>query len=62
MKKEASKKLNRKQRAELKALSVLSEEKIDVSDAPELLDWSGAKRGLFHQAENTSTAPTPTSS
>jgi uncharacterized protein (DUF4415 family) len=27
----------------------LSDDDIDTSDAPELLDWSGAKRGLFYR-------------
>jgi uncharacterized protein (DUF4415 family) len=41
--------LTRTQRAELKALSALADDAIDTSDAPELLDWSGAKRGLFYR-------------
>jgi uncharacterized protein (DUF4415 family) len=47
MKKGASKQLTREQLAELKALAGLPGDAIDTSDAPELLDWSGAKRGLF---------------
>jgi uncharacterized protein (DUF4415 family) len=38
-----------KQRTELKALAALRDDAIDTSDAPELLDWSGAKRGLFYR-------------
>jgi uncharacterized protein (DUF4415 family) len=49
MKKEASKRLTRKQTAELKALASLPDDAIDTSDAPELSDWSGAKRGLFYR-------------
>jgi uncharacterized protein (DUF4415 family) len=49
MKKEASKRLTRKQMAELRALASLPDEAIDTSDAPELPDWSGAKRGLFYR-------------
>jgi uncharacterized protein (DUF4415 family) len=49
MKKEASKRLTRGQLAELKSLSSLPDTAIDTSDAPELLDWSGAKRGLFYR-------------
>jgi uncharacterized protein (DUF4415 family) len=49
MKKEASKRLTRAQLAELKSLAALSDAAIDTSDAPELLDWSGAKRGLFYR-------------
>jgi hypothetical protein len=49
MKKGTSRELTREQRAELKALADLSDDAIDTSDAPELLDWSGAKRGLFYR-------------
>ena len=49
MKKAVSKRLSSAQQAELKALAVLPDGSIDTSDAPELLDWSGAKRGLFYR-------------
>jgi len=49
MKKEISKRLTREQQAELKALAALPDSAIDTSDAPELLDWSGAKRGAFYR-------------
>jgi uncharacterized protein (DUF4415 family) len=49
MKKRTSKRLMPKQRTELKALAALRDDAIDTSDAPELLDWSGAKRGLFYR-------------
>jgi uncharacterized protein (DUF4415 family) len=49
MKKATSKRLTRAQQAELKSLAALRDEAIDTSDAPELLDWSGAKRGLFYR-------------
>jgi len=49
MKKGTSKRLTSEQRAELNSLAALSEDAIDTSDAPELLDWSGAKRGLFYR-------------
>jgi uncharacterized protein (DUF4415 family) len=49
MKKAASKRLTRGQRAELKSLTTLRDDEIDTSDAPELLDWSGARRGLFYR-------------
>jgi uncharacterized protein (DUF4415 family) len=41
--------LTRGQLAELKALADLPDDAIDTSDAAELLDWSGAKRGLFYR-------------
>jgi uncharacterized protein (DUF4415 family) len=49
MKKAASKPLTRAQRQELKSLAALPDDAIDTSDAPEQLDWSGAKRGLFYR-------------
>jgi uncharacterized protein (DUF4415 family) len=49
MKKKISRRLTRAQSAELKALADLPDDAIDTSDAPELLDWSGAKRGLFYR-------------
>lgn len=49
MKKETSKALTRKQKAEFKALAALPDEQIDTSDIPEVLDWSDAKRGIFYR-------------
>jgi len=49
MKKGTSKHLTRAQVAELKSLASRSDEAIDTSDAPEVLDWSGAARGLFYR-------------
>ena len=41
--------LTEAQRAELDALEALPDDRIDTSDIPETLDWSGAKRGLFYR-------------
>jgi uncharacterized protein (DUF4415 family) len=49
MKKGASKRLTREQRAELKSLAALRDDAIDTAEAPELLDWSGVKRGLLYR-------------
>jgi uncharacterized protein (DUF4415 family) len=49
MKKGASEPSKAEQLAELAALAVLPDAAIDTSDAPEMLDWSGAKRGLFYR-------------
>jgi uncharacterized protein (DUF4415 family) len=49
MRKAGSKPLTAKQLAELKSLADLPDDAIDTSDAPEVLDWSGAKRGLFYR-------------
>ena len=37
------------QAGELESLAELPDDAIDTSDAPELLDWSGAKRGMFYR-------------
>ncbi len=49
MRKGTSKHLTREQSAELRALARLPDGAIDTSDAPELLDWSNAKRGVFYR-------------
>jgi uncharacterized protein (DUF4415 family) len=49
MKKAISEPLTGEQLAELRRLAVLPDDDIDTSDAPELRDWSGAKRGLFYR-------------
>jgi uncharacterized protein (DUF4415 family) len=49
MKKGTSRPLTRAQLAELKSLAALPDDAIDTSDAPQLLDWSGARRGLFYR-------------
>jgi uncharacterized protein (DUF4415 family) len=33
----------------MKALAAMADSAIDTSDIPEVLDWSGAKRGLFYR-------------
>ena len=49
MKKGTSRALTKEQKAEIKALANLPDEKIDTTDIPEILDWSGAKRGLLYR-------------
>ncbi len=49
MKRGASKRLTPEQAEELKSLADLLDDAIDTSDAPELPDWSGAKRGVFYR-------------
>ena len=41
--------LTEKQRATLKALEELPEDRIDTTDIPEVLDWSNARRGVFYR-------------
>ena len=40
--------LTDKQRKELEDLKNMSDDDIDFSDIPEILDFSNAKRGLFY--------------
>lgn len=47
MKKVHSKAVTASQRAELKSLAAKPDNMIDVSDAPEVRNWSDAKRGVF---------------
>lgn len=47
MKKATSEALTRRQKADIGALAALPDEDIDTSDIPEILDWSGARRGMF---------------
>ena len=32
---------------QIRALEALPDDRIDTTDAPEILDWSGARRGAF---------------
>jgi uncharacterized protein (DUF4415 family) len=41
--------LTPQQKAELEALAAVKDEEINISDIPEIRDWSGAKRGLFYR-------------
>lgn len=49
MKKGPFNQLTPEQQAEIDALIALPDDQIDTSDAPELSDWSGARRGLFYR-------------
>lgn len=49
MKNRNSRALARQQRAELEALETLHDGDIDTSDIPEILDWSGARRGALYR-------------
>ena len=41
--------LTRRQKQDLARLREMSDEDIDMSDAPEIVDWSNAKRGMFYR-------------
>lgn len=48
MKKATSETLTGEQEAELAALEALPDDRIDTGDIPEIVNWSDARRGLFH--------------
>ena len=35
--------------AQIRALEVLPDDQIDTTDAPEIIDWSDARRGVFYR-------------
>ena len=35
--------------AQIRALEALPDDQIDTTDAPEIIDWSDAKRGVFYR-------------
>lgn len=41
--------LTQQQKEDLERLRKMPDEEIDTSDAPEILDWSNAKRGMFYR-------------
>ncbi len=47
------KKLSKKQAKELAALSSLHDKEIDLTDLPEVLDWSGAVVGKYYRPLKT---------
>jgi len=49
MKKKVSEALTPAQRAELESLVRLPDDAVDMSDVPEVLGWSSAKRGVFYR-------------
>jgi len=49
MKKDSSKAFTRAQAAELKGLSALPDDKINIQKVPEQRDWAGSQRGVFYR-------------
>jgi len=41
--------LSREQRKDIAALAAMKDSEIDLSDMPEVLDWSGAEIGKFYR-------------
>jgi uncharacterized protein (DUF4415 family) len=50
---QSTKKVSRKQAKDLKALAAFPDKKIDLSDLPEVRDWSGAIVGKFYRPIKT---------
>jgi hypothetical protein len=49
MRKGISRPLTAEQEAELKALAAVHDQEIDTSGMPEIVEWSGARRGVFYR-------------
>ena len=49
MKKAISNRLTALQKRDLAALAALPDDKIDLTDMPEIRDWSGFQRGLLYR-------------
>ena len=49
MRENAMSKVTKKQAEELKRLAEQTEETIDTSDIPEVIDWSNSERGRFYR-------------
>ena len=58
MKKEMSE-LPPEVQAQIRALETLPEDQIDTTDAPEILDWSDARRGVFCRHGKQQITPRP---
>lgn len=48
MKREHSE-ITKEMRDEIEALKALPDDQINTDDVPEILDWSGARRGVFYR-------------
>ncbi|MDP2765802.1 MAG: BrnA antitoxin family protein [Brevundimonas sp.] len=51
---ERTKEAMKRRSAELAYLENLADEDIDLSDGPEITDWTGAVRGMFYRPEKQS--------
>jgi uncharacterized protein (DUF4415 family) len=49
MRKGRYKPITSEQKAELQVLAALPDEEIDTRDMPEIVDWSGARRGVLYR-------------
>jgi uncharacterized protein (DUF4415 family) len=53
MRRKSTKRLSKEQRKDIAALAAMKESEIDLSDIPEVLDWSGAEIGKFYRPKKT---------
>jgi hypothetical protein len=49
------KRLNKEQRSDIAALAAMKDSEIDLTDLPEVLDWSEAEVGRYYRKKKTST-------
>jgi uncharacterized protein (DUF4415 family) len=49
MKRKSTRRLTRGQREDIAALQAMKDSDIDLSDIPEIIDWSGAEIGKFYR-------------
>jgi uncharacterized protein (DUF4415 family) len=49
MKRKSTKRLSKEQREDIAALAAMKDSEIDLTDMPEVLDWSGAEIGKFYR-------------
>jgi uncharacterized protein (DUF4415 family) len=49
MKRKSTKRLSKELREEIAALAAMKDSEIDLTDMPEVLDWSGAEIGKFYR-------------
>jgi hypothetical protein len=47
--------LRKEQRKDIAALATMKDSEIDLTNTPEVLDWSGAEVGRFYRKKKTST-------
>jgi len=62
MKGEPMKKLTKDQKRDIRAIAAKRDEDIDFSDAPAVVDWSGAEIGKFYRPTKKSVTMRPASS
>jgi hypothetical protein len=55
MKRRSTRRLRKEKREDRVALAAMKDSDIDLTDMPEVLDWSGAEVGRFYRKKKAST-------